>query len=138
MEKRSKFVYRPIDYFKSLINETEQIIDDEKIISQGNIFLQCFKEIIFKEYEINNYISFKFIINELIELNSEYDTFTRIPIIISPNITTYNYIHSMLKSPLKRVSNNDYNKFLFDKVCILLGWFKIKNTNNEIIEFLQN
>jgi hypothetical protein len=135
MDKKTlNFTYRPIDHFKQKISLNKELQD--KITMQGDLFLQCFKEKIFKEYEIKNYISFEFIIQSLINLNKNYENFTTIPVIISPDITIYNKIHIALKEPLKFVSKNQSNKFLFDKVCILLGWYNIDNLNNEIIYFL--
>lgn len=128
-------MFKPIDMFKHLINEND-LINENELITQSNLFLNCFSNNIFKEYNIKNYLSFKFILNKLIILNKTHQTFTKTPIIISPDIKLYNYIHNSIKKSFFGISNIDCHNFLFDKVGVLLGWFVIQNENNEIIEFL--
>lgn len=130
--------FSPINLIKSMIDGNDTILQQHRIqiLNQSQSFIKCFEENILKEYNTKNYLSFKYLIERLNNLNNEFQTFTKIPIILSLNIQKYNEIHHRIKDSFFGISNKTVSSYFFTKVGVLLNWFIIDNPNNEEIQFL--
>ncbi len=135
----SKFTNTKINYFKSKLDESKDLLDNEletKIINQFELFINEYEKIC-AEYNLKNYISFSYIRDKLINLNKTNQEFTKISIKIETDLIQDELIHQSLlnKSIIILISININNKkittFLFNKTCVSLGWFFLSNNNNE-------
>ena len=142
---KSKFAYTKSHHFRSRFNEYEtksniitnsdtKIISPElknKLINQFEQFSNKYKEIASK-YDINNFISFGYIQNILIELNDKYENFTQITVEISIDLEKTKLLEEGLKNKDFLLLGALFSKqtmmeFLFNETCIKLGWFVVTN-----------
>ena len=128
------YPYTNEHYFKSKLDDLSNlsnILDDQlrsKIITQFDLFDGEFKKISI-EYDLKNYINFKYIRDQLINLNKSNPNFTKTPIQIESDPIRDEIIHQSLltKSHLILVEfgikKNEITTYIFNRTCINLGWF---------------
>jgi hypothetical protein len=122
----SKYSYTRAHHFKSKLDETNETneLNEEKrhkILTQYELFNNEYKNIS-KEYNLKNCIDFQYIKYTLINLNRNNPEFTKTPIEIEANIFQDDIIHQCLMEKIP-CPKKEITEFLFNKVCINLGWF---------------
>lgn len=125
----SKFKFTKAHYFNQKLNESNNQLNNElknKITNQFKLFMNEHKKINI-EYDLKNDISFKYIQVQLTNLNNTYPNFTQEPIQIESDFIQDELIHQSLLEKswltLATFSKEQITTFLFNKICIGLGWF---------------
>ena len=123
---KMSFKYTKINHFKTNFDcKTNELNEEirQKILTQYELFNNEYKNLS-KEYKFKNYIDFHYIKCTLINLNRNNPEFTKTPIQIETNIFQDEIIHQCLMEKLP-CPKKETTEFLFNKVCINLGWFII-------------
>lgn len=127
--KINPYAFTKAHYFKSKLDDSPNMLDEQlrnKLIVQFDLYNEEFKKISI-EYDLKNSINFKYIRDQLINLNKSNQDFTKTPIQIESDPIQDEIIHQSLlnKSFITlvglQISKSEITTCLFNRVCINLG-----------------